>query len=257
MQFNYIETSMKSFSIDINCDLGEGVGNEADIMPFISSANISCGFHAGSEDTIKRTIEIAQQYDVAIGAHPGYDDRENFGRISQFVTILEFAELIAEQYYAFEKVAFPMGAKIHHVKLHGALYNDCAKDQTLSKILIQTVQAIDPLLTIYGLSGSCTIQQAILLGQPFSREAFADRTYQNNGQLTPRHLEHAMIEDVNAASAQVLRLVKENKVTTIQGEDIDLLVDTICIHGDGTHAIEFAERFYNDLKKNNIEIKNK
>ena len=235
--------------------MGEGVGNEAYLMPFISSANISCGFHAGGPDSIKRTIEIAQKHGVAIGAHPGYDDRENFGRISQFLSVLELAELIAEQYYAFEKIAVPMGVKIHHVKLHGALYNDCAIDATLSKIFIQTLQAIDPLLHIYGLSGSCMIQQAILLGQPFSREAFGDRTYQNNGQLTPRYLDHAMIEDVNEASVQVLRLVKENKVVSIQGDIIDLKVDTICIHGDAPNAIEFAERFYNDLKQNNIEIK--
>jgi len=235
--------------------MGEGVGNEAYLMPFISSANISCGIHAGGPDTIKRTIEIAQKYGVAIGAHPGYDDRENFGRISQFLSVLELAELIADQYYAFEKIAVPMGVKIHHVKLHGALYNDCAKDATMSKIFIQTLQAIDPLLHIYGLSGSCTIQQAILLGQPFSREAFGDRTYQNNGQLTPRHLDQAMIEDVNEASEQVLRLVKENKVVSMQGDIIDLKVDTICIHGDAPNAVEFAERFYNDLKQNNIEIK--
>lgn len=237
--------------------MGEGIGNEAYIMPYISSANISCGYHAGGPDTIKRTIEIAQEYGVAIGAHPGYHDRENFGRISQFLSVLELAELIAEQYYAFEKIAIPMGVQIHHVKLHGALYNDCAKDATLSKIFIQTIQAIDPLLNIYGLSGSCTIQEAIVLGQPFSREAFADRTYQNNGQLTPRYLDHAMIEDVNVASEQVLQLVKENKVKTIQGDIIDLKVDTICIHGDGPNAIELAEKFYTDLKKNNIEIKYK
>ena len=246
---------MKSSSIDINCDMGEGIGNEAYLMPFISSANISCGFHAGGPDTIKRTIDLAQQHGVAIGAHPGYDDRENFGRISQFLSVLELAELIAEQYYAFEKIAIPMGAKIHHVKLHGALYNDCAKDAALSNIFIQTIQAIDPLLNIYGLSGSTTIQQAIILGQPFSREAFGDRTYQNNGQLTPRYLDYAMIDDVNEASEQVLRLVKENKVKSIQGDIIELKVDTICIHGDGSFAIEFAERFYNDLKENNIEIK--
>jgi UPF0271 protein len=248
---------MSNLKIDINCDMGEGIGNEAEIMPYISSANISCGFHAGDPYTIKKTIEIAQEYGVAIGAHPGYDDRANFGRISQFVTLLELAELIAEQYYAFEKIAIPMGASIHHVKLHGALYNDCAKDPVLSKIVVQTIQAIDPQLTIYGLSGSNTIQQAILLGQPFSREAFADRTYQNNGQLTPRYLDHAMIEDENEASAQVLKMVKENKVKTIQGEELDVIVDTICIHGDGEHAIGYAQRFYNDLKENNIEIKYK
>lgn len=248
---------MANLKIDINCDMGEGIGNEAEIMPYISSANISCGYHAGDPYTIQKTIEIAQQYGVAIGAHPGYHDRINFGRISQFITILELAELIAEQYYAFEKIAIPMGATIHHVKLHGALYNDCAKDPILSKIMVQTIQAIDPKLTIYGLSGSSTIQQAILLGQPFCREAFADRTYQNNGQLTPRYLDHAMIEDLDEASKQVLQLVKENKVATLQGEIIDVIVDTICIHGDGPHAIEFAAGFFDVLKENNIEIKYK
>lgn len=246
---------MKSLSIDINCDMGEGIGNEAKLMPYISSANIACGYHAGGPDTIKRTIEIAQKNNVAIGAHPSYEDRENFGRVSQFLSVLEMAELIAEQYYLFEKIAVPMGAKIHHVKLHGALYNDCAKDPTLSKIFIQTIQAIDPTITIYGLSGSCTIQQAILLGQPFYREAFADRTYQNDGSLTPRYLDHAMIQESNIASMQVLKMIQENKVISAQGEIIDLKVDTICIHGDGPNAIEFAEKIYTDLKKHNIEIK--
>ena len=236
--------------------MGEGIGNEAYIMPFISSANIACGFHAGNADTIKRTIQLALEHNVAIGAHPGYDDKENFGRISQFLSVLELAELIAEQYYQFERIAIPMGATIHHVKLHGALYNDCAKDPTLSKIFIQTIQAIDPLIKIYGLSGSCTIQQAIMLGQPFSREAFADRTYQNNGQLTPRHLDHALILDAKKVSEQVLKIIKEHQVISLQGDIIDLKVDTICIHGDGENAIEFAEKLYTDLKNNHIEIKN-
>jgi UPF0271 protein len=247
---------MNSFCIDINCDMGEGIGNEAFIMPFISSANIACGFHAGNADTIKRTIQLALEHNVAIGAHPGYDDKENFGRVSQFLSVLELAELIAEQYYQFEKIALPMGATINHVKLHGALYNDCAKDPILSKIFIQTIQAIDPLINIYGLSGSCTIQQAILLGQPFSREAFADRTYQNNGQLTPRYLDHAMIHDAEKVSEQVLKIIKEHKVISLQGDVIDLKVDTVCIHGDGENAIEFAEKLFTDLKNNNIEIKN-
>jgi UPF0271 protein len=236
--------------------MGEGIGNEANIMPFISSANIACGYHAGNTDIIKRTIQIALEHNVSIGAHPGYDDKENFGRVSQFLSVLELAELIAEQYYQFEKIALPMGAKINHVKLHGALYNDCAKDPALSKIFIQTIQAIDPVVSIYGLSGSCTIQQAILLGQPFSREAFADRTYQNNGQLTPRYLDHAMIEDADGVSKQVLKMIKENKVVSLQGDIIELKVDTICIHGDSPHAIEFAEKIFTELKNNQIEIKN-
>jgi UPF0271 protein len=246
---------MHHLSIDINCDMGEGMGNESYVMPFISSANIACGGHAGTAESIKRTIEIAQKNNVAIGAHPSYNDKENFGRVSQFISVLELAELIAEQYYQFEKIAIQMGTPIHHVKLHGALYNDCAKDALLSKTFIQTIQAIDPTLIIYGLSGSHTIQEAIMAGQPFAREAFADRTYQNNGQLTPRYLDHAMIDETEQVINQVTTLIKQNKVVSIQGDIIDLKVDTICIHGDGPNAIAFSAAIFEALKTNHIEIK--
>jgi UPF0271 protein len=246
---------MHHLSIDINCDMGEGMGNESYVMPFISSANIACGGHAGTAESIKRTIEIAQKNNVAIGAHPSYNDKENFGRVSQFISVLELAELIAEQYYQFEKIANQLGAPIHHVKLHGALYNDCAKDALLSKTFIQTIQAIDPTLIIYGLSGSHTIQEAIMAGQPFAREAFADRTYQNNGQLTPRYLDHAMIDETEQVVNQVTTLIKQNKVVSIQGDFIDLKVDTICIHGDGPNAITFSAAIFEALKTNHIEIK--
>jgi UPF0271 protein len=234
--------------------MGEGMGNEAQIMPYISSANISCGFHAGNLDTLKKTIELALKNNVALGAHPGYPDRENFGRVSQMLSLLEMAELIAEQMYIFEKVAIPLGAKIHHVKLHGALYNDCAKDAALSKIFIQTIQAIDSDIIIYGLSGSKTIQEAKKLGQPFANEVFADRTYQLDGHLTPRYLEHAMIHEVELACKQVLDIIQLQKVNTIQGDPIDIEADTICIHGDGINAIEFAKAIHTSLKNNKIEI---
>jgi UPF0271 protein len=234
--------------------MGEGIGNEAQIMPYISSANIACGFHAGNLDTLKKTIEIALEHNVAVGAHPGYPDRENFGRISQMLSLLEMAELIAEQIYVFEKVAIPLGAKMHHVKLHGALYNDCAKDAALSKIFIQTIQAIDSDIIIYGLSGSKTIQEAKKLGQPFANEVFADRTYQLDGHLTPRYLEHAMIHEVEEACKQVLKIVQKYQVNTIQGNPIEIEADTICIHGDGENAVEFAKAIYRSLKNNQIEI---
>jgi UPF0271 protein len=191
---------------------------------------------------------------VALGAHPGYPDRENFGRVSQMLSLLEMAELIAEQMYIFEKVAIPLGAKMHHVKLHGALYNDCAKDAALSKIFIQTIQAIDSDIIIYGLSGSKTIQEAKKLGQPFANEVFADRTYQLDGHLTPRYLEHAMIHEVELACKQVLDIIQLQKVNTIQGDPIDIEADTICIHGDGINAIEFAKAIHTSLKNNKIEI---
>ena len=152
-------------------------------------------------------------------------------------------------------LAIPMGAKLHHIKLHGALYNDCAKDPALSKIFIQTIQAINPDLIVYGLSGSHTIQQAILLGQPFSNEAFADRTYQLSGQLTPRYMDNAMINDPSQACDQVLRMIIDNKVATLNGEDINIEADTICIHGDGANAVAIATTLYDTLKNNNIEIK--
>jgi UPF0271 protein len=148
-----------------------------------------------------------------------------------------------------------MGAHIHHVKLHGALYNDCAKDPALSKIFVQTIQAIYPEAYIYGLSESNTIQQAIILGQPYMQEVFADRTYQKDGTLTPRHIQGALIEDISVASKQALLLVMHKKVHTLQDEIIKLPVDTICIHGDGFHAVDMAKAIYTKLKEQNIEIK--
>ncbi len=251
---NNINPYKHHLQIDLNCDMGEGTNNEKEIMPFISSANISCGFHAGNEYTIKKTIEIALEHGVAIGAHPGYDDPENFGRLSQPISVLDLAELINEQIYVFEKIALPMGVKIHHVKLHGALYNDCAKDMVLSKIFVQTIQSICPDVYIYGLSESNTIQQAIILGQPYMQEVFADRTYQKDGTLTPRHLQNALINSIEDACTQAIDLVKFHKVSTIQDEVIKLPVDTICIHGDGYHAIEMAKAIYNSLKEHQIEI---
>ncbi|MFM1755712.1 MAG: hypothetical protein RL621_616 [Bacteroidota bacterium] len=252
---NNINSYKHNLQVDLNCDMGEGMNNEAEIMPFISSANIACGFHAGNEYTIKKTIEIALEHGVAIGAHPGYDDPENFGRLSQPISVLDLAELINEQIYTFENIAAPMGAHIHHVKLHGALYNDCAKDPALSKIFVQTIQAIYPEAYIYGLSESNTIQQAIILGQPYMQEVFADRTYQKDGTLTPRHIHGALIQDIDLAAKQALALVMHKKVHTLQDEIIKLPVDTICIHGDGFHAVEMARAIYTLLKEQNIEIK--
>jgi UPF0271 protein len=252
---NNINSYKHNLQVDLNCDMGEGMDNEVEIMPFISSANIACGFHAGNEYTIKKTIEIALEHGVAIGAHPGYDDPENFGRLSQPISVLDLAELINEQIYVFEKIATPLGATIHHVKLHGALYNDCAKDATLSKIFVQTIQAIYPDTYIYGLSESNTIQQAIILGQPYMQEVFADRTYQKDGSLTPRHMQNALITNIEAACEQALVLVQQKKVRTLQDEMIKLPVDTICIHGDGYHAVEMAKAIYTTLKEQQIEIK--
>lgn len=242
-------------SIDINCDMGEGMHNDASLMPFISSANISCGYHAGNEDIIKRTIELALENNVAIGAHPSYHDRANFGRLSQSISLVELAELISDQLNLFEKITNQMGCKIHHVKLHGALYNDCAKDALSSKIVAQTIQAIDPSIMLYGLSGSHSIQEAKAIGLRSVQEVFADRTYQANGQLTPRYLDHALITDPNESAQQVLSMVLDQEIKTHDGKMIAVNAETICIHGDHPEAIEIAKHLFTTLQQYKIEIK--
>jgi len=224
--------------IDINCDMGEGMLNDALLMPFISSANIACGYHAGNEDIIKSTIELALENNVAIGAHPSYNDKENFGRLSQSISLIELAELISDQIFLFEKITNQMGCKIHHVKLHGALYNDCAKDALYSKIVAQTIQAIDPSMMLYGLSGSHSIKEARAIGLRTVQEVFADRTYQANGQLTPRYLDHALIKDPNDSAKQVLSMVLNQALKTVDGTMIAVNAETICIHGDHPGAVE-------------------
>jgi len=192
---------------------------------------------------------------VAVGAHPGYPDRENFGRVSQMLSLLEMAELIAEQIYVFEKVAIPLGAKMHHVKLHGALYNDCAKDALSSKIVAQTIQAIDPSIMLYGLSGSHTIKEARAIGLRSVQEVFADRTYQADGQLTPRYLDHALITDPNESAQQVLSMVLDQEIKTHDGTMIAVNAETICIHGDHEAAVEIAKHLFSSLQQYQIEIK--
>jgi UPF0271 protein len=235
--------------------MGEGMSNDATLMPYISSANISCGYHAGNEDTIKSTIELAIKNNVAIGAHPSYNDRENFGRLSQTISLVELAELISEQLFLFEKITLQMGCKIHHVKLHGALYNDCAKDALSSKIVAQTIQAIDPSIMLYGLSGSHMIKEAKAIGLQTVQEVFADRTYQSNGTLTPRYLDHALITDPIESAKQVLSMVLDQEIKTVDGTMIGVNAETICIHGDHEAAVEIATHLFSSLQQYQIEIK--
>lgn len=252
---NSIDQYSHGLCIDINCDMGEGMLNDASLMSLISSANIACGYHAGNEDTIKRTIELALEHNVAIGAHPSYLDRENFGRLSQSISLVELAELISDQLNIFEKITNQMGCKIHHVKLHGALYNDCAKDALSSKIVAQTIQAIDPSIMLYGLSRSHSIKEAKAIGLRSVEEVFADRTYQANGQLTPRYLDHALITDPNESAQQVLSMVLDQEIKTHDGTMIAVNAETICIHGDHPDAVEIAKHLFNTLQQYKIEIK--
>lgn len=234
--------------------MGEGMKTDASIMPFISSANIACGYHAGDEETMKRTIALCLQQNVAIGAHPGFNDRENFGRINQQLSDQELYDLVTEQLFILQQLCRATGTKLQHVKPHGALYNMAAKNQHMSTILAKAVLEFDSSLLYYGLSNSFMITEAKRVGLNSVNEVFADRTYQLDGSLTPRTEKNALIEDTEMALEQVLQMILFNKVKTIQGREISLHPQTICLHGDGAHAVDFAKIIYQTLKNNSIHI---
>jgi UPF0271 protein len=242
-------------SIDLNCDMGEGMPDDAAIMPFISSANIACGYHAGDRDTMRRTVALCLKYSVAIGAHPGFNDKPNFGRTPLQIEKAELYDLVATQLEELNEVCNEMRAALHHIKLHGALYNMAAGNNQMSETVAKAVYDFDSKLVCYGLSGSYIISEAQKIGLRTAHEVFADRTYQSDGSLTPRAHEHALIEDENISWNQVLRMVKEGKVETVEKTVIPIQAETICIHGDGKSAVKFAQTIHQRLNGQGITIR--
>lgn len=241
-------------SIDLNCDMGEGLDTDKNIMPFISTANIACGYHAGDEVTIRRTIDYCLLYGVAIGAHPGFDDKDHFGRREMQLDDEELYRLVSTQVKIMKAIAEEKGGKLHHVKPHGALYNMAAVDPVYARVLVEAVKDIDPALLFYGLSNSMMLTAAEAAGLQSVAEVFADRTYQDNGQLTPRSRPDALITDTEISVQQVLQLVSKGTVRTVSGSVITLPADTICLHGDGAHALAFADMISRELKAHDINI---
>lgn len=242
-------------TIDINCDLGEGFPNDKALMKFISSANIACGYHAGDIDTIKSTIAYCVENGVAIGAHPGFNDKANFGRTEMELSIYELYDLVAEQITLIQDACKEMGASLHHVKPHGALYNMAAKNATMSYIIARAIKELDSQLVLYGLSNSYMISEAEAMHIKTASEVFADRTYTAKGQLTPRSQPNAMIHKREDALAQVLNMIQHKRVIATDGSVVPLEAETICIHGDGDHAVSFATSIYTAMHANNILIK--
>jgi 5-oxoprolinase (ATP-hydrolysing) subunit A len=238
--------------IDLNCDMGEGVGNDALIMPFISSANIACGYHAGDDDTMKQAIDLALRYHVAIGAHPSFNDRANFGRTEINIPAEALYDIITAQVYALRKTAALAGARLHHVKPHGALYNMAARDASMSHTIARAVKDVDATLILYGLSNSHLITEAAKLQLRTASEVFADRTYRDDGSLTPRTQPNALIEDEAASLQQVLEMIQHQRVTSVSGKQVSLKAETICLHGDGQHAVQFAKSIQHTLKEKGI-----
>lgn len=239
-------------TIDLNCDLGEGAGHDAELMPLISSANIACGAHAGDLATMIETVECAIRHRVAIGAHPGYFDLEHFGRTERDITPNEAGRLVLLQIEQLYEIA---GAKLHHVKLHGALYNQVSRDPYLADAVAADLARLWPQLTVYALAGSHLAAAANARGLRVAREVFADRTYRPDGSLTPRTAPNSIIHDAPAAVEQVLRIIRDGKVRAVDGADISLQGDTVCIHGDGPLAVVFAQQLTSALQAAGITVK--
>lgn len=236
-------------TIDLNCDLGEGAGHDGELMPLVTSANIACGAHAGNRETMAAAVALAAAHGVAIGAHPGFPDRENFGRIERATTPAEVNRIVQAQ---IEQLAAIAGPALRHVKLHGALYNQVARDAGLAGPLAEELARTWPRLVVFALAGSALAAAARARGLRVAEEVFADRTYRRDGTLTPRSLPGAMITDPGLAVAQVLRMVREGRVRATDGTDVAVRADTVCVHGDGAHAVVFARRLNAALREAGI-----
>ncbi len=246
-------------SIDINCDMGESfgawtMGDDALLMQKISSANIACGFHAGDPDVMVETVRCALANNVAIGAHPGLSDLQGFGRREMVLTPDQVYALTLYQIGALNGVVRAQGARLHHVKTHGALYGMTSRSPDMARAVAQAVHDIDSSLSVY--VANANMAQAVLeLGLPVISEVYADRSYQDDGTLTPRGIEGAMIEDVDKAVAQVLQMVHTGTVTALSGKEVKISADTLCIHGDQPGAGKFAAHIRTALLTEGIEVR--
>ncbi|MFD1065963.1 LamB/YcsF family protein [Oceanobacillus locisalsi] len=246
-------------TVDLNCDMGESfgaykMGSDEEILPFITSANIACGFHAGDPSTMRKTVQMAMKHDVKLGAHPGLQDLIGFGRRNMDISYKEAYDLVQYQVGALQGIVKSEGGTLQHVKAHGALYNMAATNANLAEGIAQAVYDLDPNLILYGMAGGKLLEAGEKVGLQTASEVFADRTYQETGMLTSRREANALIENVDTASAQVIRMVTENKVETVQGKDIMIQADTVCIHGDGANALAFARQVKEKVKEAGITV---
>ena len=246
-------------TLDLNCDMGEAfgaweMGDDTALLDHVTSANIACGFHAGDPGTIHRTVKMAIEKGVAVGAHPSLPDLQGFGRRTIAVTPGEAYDMVLYQIGALAGFARSLGGRLSHVKPHGALYNMAARDGSLARAIAKAVKDFDSRLVLFGLAGSELVRAGHEAGLKVANEVFADRTYQADGSLTPRSQQNAVIHEVESSIAQVKRMVAEGKVKSVQGADVEVLADTLCIHGDQPAAVEFARRIRRALADGGIRV---
>ncbi|SEQ11770.1 UPF0271 protein [Rosenbergiella nectarea] len=240
--------------IDLNADLGEGSPHDAELLTLVSSANIACGYHAGDADTMLASVREAIRNKVAVGAHPSFPDRENFGRTAMTLPPETLYAQTLYQVGALRAMTQAHGVLLHHVKPHGMLYNQAARDPLMADAIAKAVFALDPALILVGLAGSELIRAAEYHGLSTRQEVFADRGYQADGTLVPRAQIGAMIDDEEQALAQSLLMIESGEVQAITGERVNVTAQTLCLHGDGKHALAFARRLRQEFAARNIQV---
>jgi UPF0271 protein len=224
-------------NIDLNCDMGENIGNDEEIMPYITSANIACGYHAGDAKTMRATVHLAKKYGVNVGAHPGWLDPEGFGRREMTLSSEEVEALILYQVGALAAIAKAEGLELHHVKPHGALYNQAAKDRALADAIARAVKRFSGGLILFGLAGSELIEAGVEVGLKVANEGFPDRNYNPDGTLVSRKESHAIIESPEEVAAHAVQLIRDGVL--FEGKRVR--VDTLCLHGDHSRVVENAK----------------
>ena len=240
--------------IDINADVGEGLHNEAQLMPYLNSCNIACGGHAGDAETMKTVIRLAEEYQVKIGAHPSFPDRENFGRNILNISSEALKKSLMAQLESFQEVISSERATLHHVKPHGALYNLAAKDAATAEVILEAMKSLHIEAKLYAPYGSMLAKLAYRKGIPVVYEAFADRNYQEDLSLVPRSRPHALITEPKAVFEQVQRMVLEGKVHTETGKEVPIKAATFCVHGDQENALEILKYLNKAFAENDSKI---
>jgi UPF0271 protein len=246
--------------IDLNCDMGEmpealADGSQEALIKYVSSVNIACGGHAGNPELMQTTIEQALRGKVAVGAHPGYEDRANFGRIELQLSPEQISASVHRQILALEEIAQQCGARIGHVKAHGALYNQAARSRAIARAFAEGVRRWSMEVILVGLAASAMLEEFRAAGFPVAAEAFADRRYERDGSLRSRKFEDALLRDPERAAEQALRVVEQGSIAAADGSSIPLRADTICIHGDAPGAVEIAAAVHMHLTQAGIAIK--
>jgi UPF0271 protein len=247
-------------SVDLNCDMGESfgawrMGADPGVMPFITSANIACGFHAGDPGVMRETVRLAVEKGVAVGAHPGFPDLAGFGRREMQMAPAELEDMLLYQIGALAAFARAAGAELKHVKPHGALYNMAARDRRMSDAIARAVASFDSSLVLFGLAGSVMLDAGREAGLHVAAEGFADRSYEPDGSLTPRSRPGSVLNDAAVVASRAVRMIRDGVVTTTAGGDVPLQIDTICVHGDTPGADRSARELRRALTEAGITVR--